>query len=67
MVDSLDPESQREIKNALSQIQVLYAQAADQGEGGAPEGGAEPGGASADPGPGAGGQPPPRLWTPGSD
>ena len=63
MVDVLDADSQREIKNALSQIQVLYAQAAGEGEGGEqpPEGGT-PG-----PGPGPGGQAPPRLWTPGSD
>jgi hypothetical protein len=65
MVDVLDPDSQREIKNALSQIQVLYAQAAGEGEGGGapPEGGAPGPG----PGPGPGGQAPPRLWTPGSD
>lgn len=63
MVDVLDADSQREIKNALSQIQVLYAQAAGEGGGGEqpPEGGT-PG-----PGPGPGGQAPPRLWTPGSD
>lgn len=67
MVDSLDPDSQREIKNALSQIQVLYAQAAGEGEGGAPEGGPDPGPGSAGPGPAAGGQAPPRIWTPGSD
>ena len=65
MVDVLDPESQREIKNALSQIQVLYAQAADEGEG--PAGGTAPEGGAPGPGAGPGGQPPPRLWTPGSD
>jgi hypothetical protein len=62
MVEVLDPESQREIKNALSQIQVLYAQAAGGGEGEMPPEGGTPG-----PGPGPGAQPPPRLWTPGSD
>jgi hypothetical protein len=67
MVEVLDPDSQREIKNALSQIQVLYAQAAGEGEGAAPAGGAPPAGGSPGSGPGAGGQAPPRLWTPGSD
>lgn len=64
MVDVLDPETQREIKNALSQVQVLYAQQIGEGGAGAPEG--VPGSASADP---AGGvrRPPPGLWTPGSD
>src|SRR6188472_3225057 len=38
MVDALDPEAQREIRNALSQVQVLYAQAAGEGDAGpAPE------------------------------
>ncbi len=66
MVDVLDPESQREIRNALSQVQMLYAQASGGGPGdsgpeapGGPEG---PGGPS-----GPGGAPPPRIWTPGSD
>ncbi len=66
MVDVLDPESQQEIKKALSQVQVLYAQAV--GAGG--ESGAEPeAGGEAPPagGPGSAGQAPPRLWTPGSD
>ncbi len=62
MVDVLDPESQREIKNALSQVQVLYAQ--QVGEGGE--------GVTGQPGPAAGPaggveRPSPGLWTPGSD
>ena len=65
MVDVLDADSQREIKNALSQVQVLYAQAAGEGEG--PAGGAAPEGGAPGPGASPGGQPPPRLWTPGSD
>ena len=65
MVDVLDADSQREIKNALSQIQVLYAQAAGEGEG--PAAGAAPEGGAPGPGASPGGQPPPRLWTPGSD
>lgn len=69
MVDALDPEAQREIRNALSQVQVLYAQAAGEGDAGpAPESG---GGAASGGGAGgaseSGGQAPPRLWTPGSD
>jgi hypothetical protein len=72
MVGALDEESQHEIRNALSQLQMLYAQ--QSGEGG------EGGGGGAGPGPGEGTPPggggagggtsekaPPRLWTPGSD
>jgi len=70
MVDVLDPESQREIRNALSQIQVLYAQQAKaSGEPVAePEAGgdAPPPGGQAGP-PGSAGKAPPRLWTPGSE
>jgi len=66
MVDVLDPESQQEIKNALSQVQVLYAQAVGAGSepGGEPEAGEEAPPAA---GPGQAGGAPPRLWTPGSD
>ena len=69
MVDVLDPESQREIRNALSQVQVLYAQAAGEGDAGPtpePGGGAASGGGAGGT-PESGGQAPPRLWTPGSD
>ncbi len=37
MVEVLDPESQREIKNALSQVQVLYAQQVGESGGGGPD------------------------------
>ena len=58
MVDALDPEAQREIKNALSQVQMLYAQQAGGSAGEPPAG----------PGPAGGAQrPSPGLWTPGSD
>lgn len=71
-VDLLEPEAQREVKNALSQVQMVYAQQAGEPAPhdaspatppGAPEG-ANP--------PGAGDEsglrkPPPGLWTPGSD
>ena len=62
MVDVLDPEAQREIKNALSQVQMLYArQAGESGDG-------APAGPDATGGPAAGVQrPSPGLWTPGSD
>jgi hypothetical protein len=63
LADLLEPEAQREIKNALSQIQMLYAQHA----GGAPGGDAPQTGAGSEPD--AGGihkPPPPGLWTPGS-
>ena len=69
MVDALDPEAQREIRNALSQVQVLYAQAAGEGDAGPtpePGGGAASGGGAGG-APESGGQAPPRLWTPGSD
>ena len=72
MVGALDEESQHEIRNALSQLQMLYAQ--QSGEGG------EGGGGGAGPGPGEGTPPggggagggtsekaPPRPWAPGSD
>jgi hypothetical protein len=68
LVDLRDPEPQQEVRNALSQIQMLYAQQA----GGAPVGGDPQGGGGE--GPGAGGQgpaggpekPASGLWTPGS-
>jgi hypothetical protein len=62
IVDVLDPEAQREIKNALSQVQMLYARQAGESGVEAPAG-PDPTG-----GPAAGTQrPSPGLWTPGSD
>jgi hypothetical protein len=62
VVDLLEPEQQSQVKNALSELQMLYAQ---QTQGGAPERPSEPGDG------GEGGEPePPRsqrpsgLWTP---
>lgn len=69
--DLLEPEAQREVKNALSQVQMLYAQHAGE----TPAGDAPPSvsgnGPGTQTGPGAGeaaaGQkPPPKLWIPGS-
>nr|MBA2522452.1 hypothetical protein [Solirubrobacterales bacterium] len=71
-VDLLEPEPQREVKNALSQVQMLYAQ---QTGGAAPEessppaaSGDAPGGGTPPPAEGAGPaqKEPSRLWTPGS-
>jgi hypothetical protein len=61
LVDLLDPEPQAQVKNALSELQMLYAQQS-QGEG--DEGPPEQGGA--DPGEQQGPQPqrPSGLWTP---
>lgn len=67
LVDTLEGDAQHEIRNALSQLQMLYAQHAGGGPGAAPEGGAEAPPAADRPGPAATGKPPPRLWTPGSD
>jgi hypothetical protein len=67
-VDLLPDDAATQIRNALSELQMLYAQAADGGEGEAagPEGGppkAEGAEAQQQP-PRRGAEPPPRLWTP---
>jgi hypothetical protein len=62
LADLLEPEAQREIKNALSQIQMLYAQHAG---GGAGDDAPSSGGGS-EPEEGGIHKPPPGLWTPGS-
>jgi hypothetical protein len=71
VVDLLDPEQAEQVKNALSQVQVLYARQAEGGEeepsGGAQEAqpGAEPGPrTTGTQGPGGGRRPPSKLWTP---
>ena len=71
LVDSLEEEPQREIKNALAQVQMIYAQHVGESGGGEdpPPGPGEAPGTGQAPGPaGSGGaqKPPPRLWTPGS-
>ena len=70
MVGALDEESQHEIRNALSQLQMLYAQQSGGSGGGSggpgPDEGTPPaGGGTA--GGGTPGKAPPRLWTPGSE
>ena len=67
MVEVLDADSQNEIRNALSQVQMLYAQTADEAEGGSDPGAGTAEAPPTSQPPGAGGQAPPRLWTPGSD
>ncbi len=74
LAGQLEPEAQREILNALSQVRMEYAKhAADAGEeaGSRPAAGGAPGPGSA---PAGGGEappsrqsPPPGLWVPGSD
>jgi hypothetical protein len=68
LVELLEPEPQAQVRNALSELQMLYARQAGGGEGapGAPEGGQEP-----SPAPsteerqqGPTGEPPPGLWVP---
>jgi hypothetical protein len=67
-IDLIPPEAAEQIRNALSELQVLYAQAAGGDAGGGeaeespPEAGRQPPPA---PPPGSRpGEPPPRLWTP---
>ncbi len=65
VVDLLDPEAASQVRNALSELQVLYAREAGGGEGGAPA--QQPGGG--EPQPRApreqeGGKGPSKLWTP---
>jgi hypothetical protein len=61
MVGLLEPEPQQEVRNALGQIQVMYAQHAG-GDAGAPGGDAS---GSSEPGPEEPGSSS-RIWTPGS-
>jgi hypothetical protein len=74
LVDLLPEEAATEVRNALSDLQMLYARTAGEGAEG-PEGGApkqtqvpeaERAGETPQPGAGPrrGGEPPPRLWTP---
>jgi hypothetical protein len=65
----LEEPAEREVRNALAQIRMLYAKVAA-------DAGGEPGGGEAAEGPGGEGEgegesrihkPPPGLWTPGSD
>lgn len=63
----LDDEAEREVRNALSQLQLMYAEQTGSGGSGQEPGGAPP--TSGGDAPGPGGPPPgpqgPGLWTPG--
>jgi hypothetical protein len=68
LVELLEPEPQAQVKNALSELQMLYAREAGGGAGGpeAPEGSEPP---PSEPSAGEGpprpkGEPPPGLWVP---
>jgi hypothetical protein len=68
LVELLEPEPQAQVRNALSELQMLYARQAGGGESGpdAPEGGADqtpepPAGGGTER---AGGERPPGLWVP---
>ena len=76
-VGLLPEDAATQIRNALSELQMLYAQAVEGGSGGGPEGGEEGEEPGAQPArdrdtPGRGAEdvsrgrsePPPRLWTP---
>jgi hypothetical protein len=75
LADLLPDEAASQVRNALSELQVLYAQAAGGegpadaggGEGGPPGGGEGPPGGAEQPPPASDPrrEPPPRLWTPG--
>lgn len=70
LVDMLEPEAQHEIKNALSQVKMLYAQHVGETAAGDAPPSASGGGADSEAGPGAGEaggihKPPPGLWVPG--
>ncbi len=65
LVNLLEEEPQQEVRNALSQVQVMYAQEA--GGPPSPSANAPAGPAGSEPTPGEPETPPPsRLWTPGS-
>lgn len=71
LLDSLEPEAQAEIKNALAQVQMIYAQHIGETAAGDAPPSASGGGPETEAGPGAGEaggihKPPPGLWVPGS-
>jgi hypothetical protein len=62
VVGLLEPEAQAQVREALSQVQMLYARESGGEEGGSPpEGGGTPPPQEPEPPQ----QPPSRLWTPG--
>ncbi len=66
LASHLEEPAEREVRNALAQIRMLYAKVAGEtGAGGGPSEGGGPEGRGQQPG-GGEGKPPPGLWTPGS-
>ena len=65
VLELIDPEPRAQVREALSQVQMLYAREA-RGGGEPPEGGGEgpPPEPPSRPAGGGPGEPPPRLWTP---
>ncbi len=71
VVDLLEPEPGKAVREALAELQVLYAREAGGGAPASEETAAEPGEPASPPMPqgeappgGRRGEPPPRLWTP---
>src|ERR687892_326421 len=65
LVELLDPEPASQVRNALSELQMRYAQQAREGPGEPAEARGEEGPAAAErEGPGAARKRPPGLWTP---
>jgi hypothetical protein len=65
VVEFLPAEPQKAIRDALAELQMLYAREASGG-GDAGTGGEPSSGPAEEPPPRRGPEPPPRLWTPGS-
>lgn len=68
LVDTLEPEQQREVRNALSQVQLAYGQLAGGGSGEGTATATEPDSAPGDQATGGSEgpkKPPPGLWVPG--
>ncbi len=63
VVDLLDEGPREQVREALSQVQMLYAREARGGDEPPPEGGEPPPATGPSSGPRPG-EPPPRLWTP---
>jgi hypothetical protein len=63
VLDLIEPEPQRAIRDTLSELQMLYARAAQGGEPGGGADGDKAGEHAAEPPPSRP-EPPPRLWTP---
>ena len=68
LVDLLDPEPAAQVRNALSELQMVYAKQAGESPGGEPEGAESETEAPRKPPEAQKGErkPPPGLWTPGS-